>query len=135
MIIYVGRRHLGVPLGKQVVGKLHASLAFLKLCLLYRRHLYCLDLQFFICKQRLWSPSQSKYPVYLIKSLFVVRDFAFWAIWAINFGYILWGQNRLNMGFSNLNVLQKVCLMQDWVFRLESPCLKFKTTQFHSLED
>ena len=41
----------------------------------------------------------------------------------INFGFL--GQNRLKIGFSNLNLLhRRVCyIMQDWVFSLAAaPC-------------
>ena len=44
-----------------------------------------------------------------------VRNISFLAL-----KYTFLGQNRLKMGFSNLNVLQNGPLMQDWVFRLRN---------------
>ena len=38
----------------------------------------------------------------------------------------LWGQNRLIIKFSNLNVLQKGRLIQDWIFKLGSQTFFFR---------
>ena len=56
------------------------------------------------------------------------------SILALNYTFLC--QNRLKMGFSNLNLLQKAaegCLMQDWVFRLGWPQMYSEGKKVRSL--